>query len=244
MTKVGKIIELWRYPVSSLRGERLEEAALDAHGIVGDRRWGLFDVEAGKVAAPEKEKRWRVAPEMQSRLVDDAVEVLADDGVWRAVGTPEAASAATEILGFPVEFRRYEDPFPKGETAASAPRYDRAHLHVLTTASLARLASLAPADVQVDVRRFRANMVIETEPELEGFIEKEWLNRSLAIGSARAIVVEPCERCSFVALAQGGLPFAPPVLHTIARHGGGGFGIQVNVTTPGALRVGDEVVLA
>ena len=42
-----KVAELWRYPVKSLLGERLEAASLAAGGLDGDRRFALYDVETG-----------------------------------------------------------------------------------------------------------------------------------------------------------------------------------------------------
>ena len=41
------VAELWRYPVKSLQGERLDAAALGADGIEGDRRFALFDPDTG-----------------------------------------------------------------------------------------------------------------------------------------------------------------------------------------------------
>jgi uncharacterized protein len=35
--RAGSVVALWRYPVKSMAGERLEVAAIDADGIVGDR---------------------------------------------------------------------------------------------------------------------------------------------------------------------------------------------------------------
>ena len=42
-----RVLELWRYPVKSLQGERLAEAEIGALGIAGDRRWALFDRDTG-----------------------------------------------------------------------------------------------------------------------------------------------------------------------------------------------------
>jgi len=42
-----RVVELWRYPVKSLQGERVDAADLTAQGLVGDRRWALFDRETG-----------------------------------------------------------------------------------------------------------------------------------------------------------------------------------------------------
>jgi len=38
-----RVAELWRYPVKSLQGERLDTADVGAQGLPGDRQWALFD---------------------------------------------------------------------------------------------------------------------------------------------------------------------------------------------------------
>jgi len=48
---VGTVAELWRFPVKSMRGERLEQAELTEHGLVGDRAYALIDADTGKVAS-------------------------------------------------------------------------------------------------------------------------------------------------------------------------------------------------
>ena len=153
----------------------------------------------------------------------------------------EAALAASESLGFPVRFLRYGSVLRDG--TVSKPRYAHAGLHIVTTASLRALDQLAPAGSQVDRRRFRPNVVVETDAGLEGFIEKEWIGATISIGETRIAVTERCERCSFVALAQGDLGFAPPILRTVARHGGGGFGILAKAENSEPIRVGDVVVV-
>jgi uncharacterized protein len=48
---VGTVAELWRFPVKSMAGERLEAAELTPGGIVGDRAYALIDVETGNVVS-------------------------------------------------------------------------------------------------------------------------------------------------------------------------------------------------
>jgi MOSC N-terminal beta barrel domain len=38
---VGRVAALWRYPVKSMRGEPVPEAAVSWHGLAGDRRWAF-----------------------------------------------------------------------------------------------------------------------------------------------------------------------------------------------------------
>src|SRR3954468_13287953 len=47
-TDVSAVVELWRYPVKSLTGERIERARLTPR-IAGDREWGVFDAVTGKL---------------------------------------------------------------------------------------------------------------------------------------------------------------------------------------------------
>ena len=44
--QVGHIAEIWRYPVKSMGGERIESSLLDGNGILGDRGWAVRDREA------------------------------------------------------------------------------------------------------------------------------------------------------------------------------------------------------
>jgi hypothetical protein len=53
---VGSVAELWRFPVKSMKGERLERAQLTEAGLVGDRAYALIDVDTGKVVSAKSVK--------------------------------------------------------------------------------------------------------------------------------------------------------------------------------------------
>jgi hypothetical protein len=46
---VGTVTTLSRFPVKSMQGEKLTEAELSEHGLVGDRAYALIETETGKV---------------------------------------------------------------------------------------------------------------------------------------------------------------------------------------------------
>ncbi len=48
---VGSVSGLWRFPVKSMGGERLEQGEFTERGLVGDRAHALIDVDTGKVAS-------------------------------------------------------------------------------------------------------------------------------------------------------------------------------------------------
>jgi uncharacterized protein YcbX len=48
---VGSVAGLWRFPVKSMRGERIDQAELTERGLVGDRAYALIEAETGKVVS-------------------------------------------------------------------------------------------------------------------------------------------------------------------------------------------------
>src|SRR5438105_1141448 len=51
---VGRVKEIWRYPVKSMAGERLGSCTLGAAGIPGDRGWAIRDETAGEIRGAKK----------------------------------------------------------------------------------------------------------------------------------------------------------------------------------------------
>jgi uncharacterized protein len=48
---VGTIAALWRFPVKSMKGERLQELDVTQTGVLGDRAYALIDADTGKVVS-------------------------------------------------------------------------------------------------------------------------------------------------------------------------------------------------
>ncbi len=54
MQVIGTVKEIWRYPVKSMAGERLQRANVGALGIYGDRGWAIRDEKAGEIRNARK----------------------------------------------------------------------------------------------------------------------------------------------------------------------------------------------
>ena len=75
---------------------------------------------------------------------------------------------------------------------------------VLTTSTLDQLDELEPQS-RFDARRFRMNVIVDTAER--GFVENEWVGRTLAIGDdVKLGVALPDPRCVMPSLAQEELP--------------------------------------
>jgi MOSC domain-containing protein len=94
--------------------------------------------------------------------------------------------------------------------------FDLYPLSILTTSTLDRLGELEP-EVSFDVRRFRMNVIVDSAAR--GFVENEWVGRSLAIGDDVQLgVALPDPRCCMPGVEQEDLPRDPRVLKALARH--------------------------
>jgi len=190
-------------------------------GLVNDRRFTLIDAETGAPAAPEKHVRWRKALHLEARWGAGKMPTIAfPDGTCLAVND----GALNAMLS----------DYPRTE-------YRHAHfpMHVLTTASLQRLAELRQVDA-VDVRRFRPTVLIDTG-DARGFVEKQWVGRSLRVGAVAVQAIEETTRCGMTFVAQPGVADDPEILRTILRNNKRHLGINCNVGGAGFFHEGDEV---
>ena len=114
--------------------------------------------------------------------------------------------------------------------------------HIVTTATLAHLKSLHPQS-DWDRRRFRPNVVIETEPGAEGLLEQAWIGKRLTLGDARVDCTETAPRCGAVTRAQRDFDADKTILRTIVKDTNQNVGVYGTVVNDGDLYIGDKVIL-
>ena len=119
--------------------------------------------------------------------------------------------------------------------------FDRAVVHLLTTATLDRLRELYPQG-RFEVRRFRPNIVVSLGDGAAGFIEYAWIGRTVRIGDEVELgVTGPCSRCVMTTLAQGDLPKDSGILRTAAQHNQVNVGVYASVLRDGEIHRRDAV---
>ena len=290
---VGSVAGLWRFPVKSMRGEQLEQATLEARGLVGDRAYALIDAKTGKVVSA---KSVRLFPDLlnctaafveppQSGRDLPPVRIMLPNGTSVASGSSEVdrvlstyfrrdvalASVAPDDFTIDQYHPDVADIDPAGhrdtvveqklgsaffaEAGLPSPVsvgsfFDLFPVSVLTTSTLDQLHERAPQS-RFDLRRFRMNTVVGTNSA--GFVENDWVGRTLTIGDAvRLSVAMPDPRCVMTTLAQDDLPQDLDVLRALTRHNRLSIenvgrlpcaGVYAIVEAAGTMRVGDPVAL-
>lgn len=98
-----RVRELWRYPVKSMGGERLERAAIGDKGVLGDRGWALRDEVAGEMRGAKKlpallECKARYLEEPRGDRVP-AAEITLPSGEKLRSDAADAAAKLSALLG-------------------------------------------------------------------------------------------------------------------------------------------------
>lgn len=227
----GAVSELWRYPIKSLLGERLQEAHVDERGIVGDRLFAVTD-RNGKIGSGKATRRFRRLDglfELHARTEDERPIVTLPGGRELCVGDPSLDTFLSEHYGD--ELRVVVE--------STVPHHDAAPLHLLTTASLRWLQDKLPGSA-IDRRRFRPNILVNAAGS--NLVEDEWVSARLRLGTAIVRVIERCERCVMTTNVQSDLPQDPAVLRSVSSLNQAFFGVYASVEEPGIIRIGDELL--
>ncbi|MEV7354365.1 MOSC N-terminal beta barrel domain-containing protein [Kitasatospora sp. NPDC091276] len=231
---IGVIERLWRYPVKSTGGERLDSVEVDERGLAGDRLYAVRDAD-GKLGSGKNTRRFR---RMDGLLRLSARLGHRIDGpeLFDPLGRPVADPAA-----FLRAYLQREDVELAREDAVS--HFDQLPVSVLTTATLDWVREAAPFTV-VDERRFRPNILLRTPPGTPPFVEDRWFGREGHGGTdARLAFVRSSERCAMTGAPQPGLPHAAEILKAIVHAHDGRLDALAEVAAPGRLSVGDELAL-
>jgi uncharacterized protein YcbX len=229
---VGTVEELWRYPVKSMAGERLQEAEVSWHGLAGDRRWAFVQEGLERSHFPWLTIRER--PEM-ARFVPALTDPSRPDDCSALVRTPEgeeldvADPALLERLGGGARVMKQNRGIP-----------DIAPLSLMTTATIAGIGALV--DTTLDVRRFRPNLLVRPAGE-DAFPEDGWVGATLRIGEARMRVDQRDKRCVMINIDPDTTERDARVLRAAAQERGSCLGVYGTTVTPGRVAVGDEVEL-
>lgn len=236
--KIGPLMRLQaRYldePTVTNRAPRVEITLPDREGTITTDDPSVHD--AVSKALDHRVTLWPLQPESDTEHYrrgpsdsEDVVEELRDIfGRTETEPLPDLSVFPPEIIEFESPPGTYYDAFP---------------IHLVTTASLRTLARLSP-DSDLDVRRFRPNVLVEIDGD--GFPEADWLGKRLTLGAGVELeVVAPCPRCVMVTRRVGDdLGQDRRLLRTIVREADQNVGVYATVVRGGRVAEGDAVTLS
>lgn len=240
LRSVGRVLEIWRYPISSVGGERISRSLVRPDGLKNDREYGLIDVSTGQPAAPEKDVRWRKALHLTAASPEGGLPVVAfPDGRRCSLDDASLNGMLTEYFGFAAAIAAYEHT--RWRLGFLLTRYRHPHfpLHLLTTNSLEQLAALSRKEA-IDSRRFRPTVLVEVD-RVNGFVESDWIGRRLRLGGLDLRAEEETKRCGVTFVSQPGIDEDPEILRTILRNNRRHLGIYCSSEASGTIEQGDEV---
>jgi uncharacterized protein YcbX len=264
---IGTVVAIWRYPVKSMQGEELSTTPVDERGLLGDRGYALVHSEDGKIASAKNPRKWphlfefrtgyvgapvsgRPLPPVRITLPDGSVHTSDAAGTDAALSTAvgRAVSLRAAVPETPVleEYWPDIDGLAHRETVTDEKMpentfFDVGIVHLLTTAALHMLAGSYPQG-KFEVRRFRPNIVVAPAAGTRGFVENDWVERTLRLGDeVRLQITMPCGRCVMTTLPQGDLPRDTGILRTAVQQNQGNVGVYAHVVRGGMVRHGDTV---
>jgi uncharacterized protein len=239
LIEIGHVEEIFRYPVKSMRCERLEVATLSWHGLDGDRRLAFRRID-DRSGFP-----WLTASKLPDLLLfaphrredsapgDLPTHIRTPDGEKMPVFGEDLAREVGRRYGAPVQMMHLNHGV-----------FDEANISVIASDTVREIGRLAGRSL--DVRRFRPNLVVRLLRSVP-FQEDEWLGGVLSFGNgddAPAITVTMRDlRCSMVNLDPDSASPAPEVLKAVVRANQNNAGIYGAVTRIGRLAIGQTIFL-
>lgn len=138
-----------------------------------------------------------------------------------------------DFSGLPQELQSFSTP--------PGTYFDCYPIHIMTTSSLSTLAGVGGGD-DVDVRRFRPNVLIDTG-SAEGLLEVDWTGKQLRLGEVVIEMRTTTVRCSVPAHAQRDFGSSRAVGRALIENTKQHLGSYCYVVEGGAVNVGDPVQL-
>jgi uncharacterized protein YcbX len=237
----GRVLQVWRWPVKSMGGERVRSTRVALRGAGGDRSHAVLHEHNG---------------EWKPLTAREAPRLLA----WRA-GYPFAADAGLDperppyaLVSAPGGEHTYSWDDPRLRTALaedlSRPvrlRRDIAGMQdlersLLITVEATRAALADELGTELDLRRFRPNLHLEVDAP--AWAEERWEGGTLRFGGGVVLrLLHPCVRCAIPTRDPDTQVKWPGLLRHLDAHHRTLFGINARVVQAGRIAAGEGVLI-
>ncbi len=235
--EIGRIKEIFRYPIKSMAGVHLERVDLGWHGLNGDRRFAF------RRLADQSGFPWLTAGRLPQLLLYKPIgEGEVDKDLPTHVRTPNGAELALQSEQLQNEIsQRHGSPVQLMQLKHGI--FDEAAVSLITLATVREVER--GADRRLEVLRFRPNIVIESD--LEPFAEDQWVGKTLRFGTddngpAVSITLRDL-RCVMINLDPETAEADSSVMKAALRLNANHAGVYATVISAGELRIDQKVYL-
>ncbi|HKY29394.1 MAG TPA: MOSC N-terminal beta barrel domain-containing protein [Pyrinomonadaceae bacterium] len=274
MIHVGYVREIVRYPVKSMAGIATESAMLGWHGLDGDRRFAFRRMgDSGGfpwLTASRLPELLLYQPIALDQSTGEPIELDQSTGEPLPTHVRTPAGLCLELRGAELKAEIGERLGSEVELMKlNHGMFDEATVSVISLATIAgishevehlqvgkgsRRVSAAPppldiareVGVDLDRRRFRANIYVETEAR-DPFLEDAWVGGTLVFGDSDprpAVSVTMRDvRCVMINIDPDTAEQDARIMKTVVRLNQNNAGVYATVVRPGLIHVGDRVSL-
>lgn len=239
MIHIGRVREIVRYPIKSMSGIPTDSAFLGWHGLAGDRRFGVRRIGDNGgfpwVSASRMPELLLYQPTGLDESTGEPLptHVRTPAGSSFELGSRELNAELAERSGNNVELTKLKHGI-----------FDEGAVSVISLATISGIGR--EAGFELDRRRFRANIVVETE-RTDPFLEDEWVGSILIFGDGDAppalSITLLDERCMMVNLDPDTAKQDARVMKTVVRLNNNNAGVYATAVRNGVIRVGDRISL-
>ena len=239
LTQLGHVRELVRYPVKSMAPVAADSAFLGWHGLNGDRRFAFRRVNDNNGFPWLSASRLPELLLYQPLGLDANAEeprpshVRTPEGIELPLESAELRNRVAEKFGSALELMKLRHGI-----------FDDATVSVINLATISAIG--AELEEDLDTRRFRANVVIESDSP-RPFAEDEWLGGTLIFGSRESgpmvNITMRDVRCVMINFNPDTAQSDPRIMKTAIRLNQNCAGAYGTVVRTGQISVGQTVSL-
>ena len=237
MIELGTVCELTRYPVKSMAGVTTDSAFLGWHGLDGDRRFAFRRLGDGS-GFP-----WLTASKLPELLLYHPIGLDNKTGEPLPTQVRTPAGKILELHSAELQNEIAERFHGKVELLQLKHGiFDDASISVISPTTMDAIGR--SAGMELDRRRFRANIVLKTIGP-KPFLEDEWIGGTLLFGDRDpkpAVTVTARDiRCVMINLDPETGVNDPRVMKTVVELNQNNAGVYGTVVQTGVIQVGQSV---
>ena len=227
----GTLETIWRYPIKSAGGEKLDQALINKRGLEGDRLFAVYH-ENGKPGSNKTNQRFQKT----NRLLD--VTAKFNNGA-PLLFLPNGNLITGDLDTLSTGLSIFCDQTLAVQQEETINHFDASPVHILTTSALRWLSNELPGST-VDQIRFRANLIIDTDGDVP--VEHDWLDKTVFVGNDVMLKVTALTtRCVMTTLEQQGLATDEKILKHLNHVSDRNLGVYAEVIQGGVVSKGDTV---